>query len=142
MSIPSRAILAISLTSMSSTALADEQVFRCLEENGRVSFQHTQCTGEGETVELQPVQGGWVDLRVGEKTLLQSYRKRDEERKQRSRKIALTPKPVETTSCWNKRKQLGSISADLRSGHTASEAQSLRRKREAYSEYLRKFCPK
>lgn len=125
-----------------TTVLAAEQFFRCVQGDGRSSFQRTQCAGEGESVVVDSVQGGWTSLRTGEKSLLKSYRDRDSKRKQRSRKVVRKTKPAETTACWNKRKRLDAVNAKLRRGYKPSQGEGLRRQRANYEEYLDKFCPK
>lgn len=133
------AILIILLTPAS--AFAAEQVFRCVEADGGISFQRTQCAAEGQAIVVDSVQGGWTSLRAGEKSLLKSYRERDTSLRQRSRKAAGKTKSGETTACWNKRKRLDAIQAKLRRGYKPSQGESLRRKRDNYAEYLEKFCP-
>ncbi len=142
MSVSQSAFAAILLFFSSTLSLAAEQIFRCVQADGRSSFQRTQCAGEGESVVVDSVQGGWTSLRAGEKSLLKSYRDRDSKRKQRSRKVAKKTKSVETTGCWNKRKRLDAVNAKLRRGYKPSQGEGLRRQRTNYEEYLDKFCPK
>ena len=139
------ATLLISFTPV--CAFAAEQVFRCVEADGGISFQRTQCAAQGESIVVDTVQGGWTSLRAGEKSLLKSYRERDARLRQRSRKAARKNKSArkaksgETTACWNKRKHLDAIQARLRRGYKPSQGEGLRRKRDKYAEYLEKFCP-
>lgn len=141
MSVSQWAFAVAFLFSVNSSTVADEQMFRCVEANGSLSFQKTRCAGQGESIEVGSVQGGWTSLRSGEKALLKAYRDRDAKRKQRSRKVAKKTKPAETTTCWNKRKRLEAVSAKLRRGYKPSQGEGLRRQRENYEEYLEKFCP-
>ncbi len=136
------AFAAILLSFANTNMLAAEQFFRCVQADGRFSFQRTRCAGEGESIVVDSVQSGWTSLRAGEKSLLKSYRDRDSKRKQRSRKVAKKTKSVETTGCWNKRKRLDAVNARLRRGYKPSQGEGLRRQRANYEEYLDKFCPK
>ena len=123
-----------------TVVFAAEQVFHCIQDDGRSSFQRTRCAGEGESIVVDTVQGGWTSLRPGEKSLLKSYRERDARLKRRSRKPASKTKPAETTSCWSKRRRLDAVQAKLRRGYKPSQGEGLRRKRDDYTEYLKKFC--
>ena len=133
------AIIILFITSAS--AFAAERIFRCVGADGGISFQRTQCAAEGAPIVVDSVQGGWTSLREGEKSLLKSYRERDARLRQRSRKAARKTRSGETTACWNKRKRLDAIQARLRRGYKPSQGESLRRKRDNYAEYLKKFCP-
>jgi len=123
-----------------TSVFAAEQVFRCVQADGKSSFQQTRCAGDGESFVVDTVQGGWTSLRPGEKSLLKSYRERDARLRQRTRKPASKAKPAETTACWSKRKRLDAIQARLRRGYKPSQGEGLRRKRDQYTEYLGKFC--
>lgn len=140
MSVSQSALAALLVIIFNPTVLVAEQVYRCVQADGRSSFQQTRCAQEGESIEVDTVQSGWTSLRAGEKTLLQTYRERDTRFKQRTRKTTANPTPAETTVCWNKRKRLDAVQAKLRRGYKPSQGEGLRRKRSNYTEYLRKFC--
>jgi hypothetical protein len=145
MSVNQAALTAILLLFLNASILAAEQIFRCVQADGNLSFQKTQCAGQGKSIELDSVQGGWVSLRSGEKSLLKTYRDRDAKRKQRSHKAAKKSKkskPKSTAACWSKRKGLDAVNAKLRRGYKPSQGEGLRRQRANYEEYLDKFCPK
>lgn len=135
------ALAAILLLFTNASSLAGEQVFRCVQADGSFSFQRTRCAGEGDSITVDPVQGGWDSLRSGEKALLKTYRERDAKHKRRARKAVKKTKSIETTTCWNKRKRLDAVKARLRRGYKPSQGEGLRRKRDNYTEYLEKFCP-
>jgi len=135
------AFAAVFLFSVNNIAVADEQLFRCVEANGGISFQKIRCTGQGEPIQVGSVQGGWTSLRSGEKALLKTYRERDAKRRQRTHKVVKKTQPAETTTCWNKRKRLDAVKAKLRRGYKPSQGEGLRRQRNNYEEYLEKFCP-
>lgn len=135
------AFVAMLIIFANTSVFAAEQVFRCVQADGRSSFQHTRCAGEGESIVVDAVQGGWTSLRAGEKSLLKSYRERDARLKQRARKTVGKTKSEDRTACWNKRKRLDAIQAKLRRGYKPSQGEGLRRKRDNYTEYLEKFCP-
>ncbi len=142
MCIRQTALAAILLLVFIPALHAKEQLFRCVQANGHLSFQKTRCAGEGSSIEVAAVQGGWVSLRPGEKTLLKFYRQRDAKRRQGRRKVAKKSKPVEDASCWKKRKQLDAVGRKLRRGYKASQGEGLRLRRKNYTEYLKKFCRK
>ena len=142
MSVSQSALTAILFFLANASTLASEQIFRCIQADGSPSFQKTQCVGQGESVVVGSVQGGWTSLRSGEKALLKTYRDRNAKHKRRSRKVAKKTKSIETAACWNKRKRLNAVSAKLRRGYKSSQGEGLRRKRDNYEEYLHKYCPK
>jgi hypothetical protein len=121
------------------------EVYRCPQENGRISFQQQACQTGGERIETGEVQSGWVALRKGEKSLYDSYRQHDRNQLER-KKAALTKnrnraKQADKRTCWKKQKQLDAVSSRLRAGYKPSQGEALRRRRDYYEEYLRNFCP-
>ena len=123
---------------------AAEQVFRCVEPDGHVSFQFGECSGSGQSITVYPaVESGWTSLRPAEKQLLKTYRARDLARNKRRKQAAsrqTEKKDAESPACWKKRKSLEKVAAKLRRGYKASEGEGLRRKRDNYQEYIKKFC--
>lgn len=130
--------------SVSLAMNAAEQIFRCVEPDGHVSFQSRECGGPGQSIAVDPAaKSGWTSLRPAERQLLKTYRSRDLERNKRRKKSASSQagkKDTETPVCWKKRKSLEKVAAKLRRGYKASEGEGLRRKRDNYAEYIKKFC--
>ncbi|WP_456373642.1 DUF4124 domain-containing protein [Thiolapillus sp.] len=120
------------------------EVYRCTQPDGGVSFQQQACSHEGRRIETGQAQSAWAPLRSAEKALYQRYRKRDRERLQRKRKLrrqTAGQSTVDERRCLLKRQQLESVSAELRRGYKAGRGEKLRRRRDNYEEYLRRFCP-
>ncbi len=120
------------------------QVYRCPQVDGSISFQQHACPTGGERIETGEVQSTWASLRRGEKSLYDQYRQRDKERlsrKQAAAKQVKANKQADIRTCWKKQKQLDAVSAKLRAGYKPSQGPKLRRRRDNYEEYLRKFCP-
>ncbi len=122
------------------------QVYRCTQADGGISFQQQACAGDGERIETGEAQSAWSPLRSGEKSLYKQYRKRDRNWLKHKRKLAKSnarkkPGPAKLRACWNKGRQLETISAKLRRGYSPAEGEGLRRRRDSYEDYLRTFCP-
>ncbi len=120
------------------------QVYRCVQPDGSISFQQQACANKGARIETGEAQAVWASLRSGEKSLYDQYRKRDKAKLKHKRQIARSqtkPETADDRTCWKKRQQLESVSARLRRGYKASKGNELRRKRDSYEGYLRRFCP-
>ncbi len=133
------AISAVFLVVPFSVASARAKVYRCVADNGHVSYQQFPCHNKDTPIKLRDNHSGWSPLRPGEQALLNSYRKEDavQQRKPASPQQQV---PEETVACWNKRKQLDTLRARMRRGYKLSESDALRRKRNNYEDYLRQFC--
>lgn len=118
------------------------RVYRCPQADGSVSFQQMACQ-QGEVLRIEVPATGWSGARP--------------EKKQ---KTAATPKPRvasarpaarqgsqtdwqgkgESKACWGKRQRLEKARAKLRRGYQPAQGERLRRQRDEYEEYLRRFC--
>lgn len=132
-------ITAVFLAAPFSTHGARTKVYRCVLDDGHISYQQIACHGEAKPIAIKDKRSGWSPLRPGERALLDSYRTKDAARYRKP--SAKKKKPAkETRSCWNKRKQLDAVSQKFRHGYKLTEGNKLRQKRETYEEYLREFC--
>jgi len=114
-------------------------VYRCVGEDGHVSYQQIRCHSKARPMALKDGQHGWSPLRPGEQALLDHYRRKDAA--QRRTPYVERKKSTEASrSCWERRKQLETVRAKLRRGYTLKEDEALHRKRDNYQDYLRKFC--
>ena len=133
------AITAVFLTATFSAPTSRAAVYRCLQDDGHVSYQQIPCSNESRPMELKDRRSGWSSLRPGEQALLNSYRKEDAARSRKPSSAGKKP-ARETTACWNKRKQLEAVRSKLRRGYKLKEGDELHRKRDNYEDYLRQFC--
>ncbi|HID44212.1 MAG TPA: hypothetical protein EYP34_00465 [Chromatiaceae bacterium] len=120
------------------------QVYRCVQPDGSISFQQQACTNKGARIETGQAQAVWESLRSGEKSLYDQYRQHDKAKlkhKQRIARSRIKPETADDRTCWKKRQLLESVSARLRRGYKASKGNELRRRRDSYEDYLRRFCP-
>lgn len=116
------------------------KVFRCVADDGHISYQQFACAFGSEPMKIQRRPSGWTPLRPGEKRLLEAYR---------SKAAALPPPGTspakgptrEALACWKREKQLDALRAQLRRGYTVGEGQRLRRRSAEHRDYLRRFCP-
>ncbi len=114
-------------------------VYRCVGEDGHVSYQQIRCHSTDKPMVLKGRPSGWSPLRPGEQALLDRYRKKDAAQRRKpyvERKISTEA----SRSCWERQKQLEAVRAKLRRGYTLKEDEALHRKRDNYQDYLRKFC--
>ncbi|BAO43187.1 DUF4124 domain-containing protein [Thiolapillus brandeum] len=134
--------LILSVILMTGAAAAAE-VYRCAQPDGGISFQQQACPYQGQRIETGEAQSAWAPLRSGEKTLYQDYRKRDRQRLAHRHNVRVRDsrqQQADARVCLTKRQQLESVSAELRRGYKAGRGEKLRRRRDNYEEYLRRFC--
>ena len=133
------AVTAVFIVIPFSFSLARTDVYRCVRDDGHVSYQQIRCSFEGKPLKLYSRPSGWSALRPGEKELLNAYRREDAARNRRS--PGRTKQPAgETKDCWNKRKQLEAVRLKLHRGYKLKEGDSLHRERDNHEDYLRQFC--
>ena len=121
------------------------ELYRCQDDAGTVSFQQSPCDGPGARVSVGEAQAVWAPLRPGERTLVESYRRRDRERLARQRAaereaLRAQGQRLESSGCFNKRHALEKVEARLRHGYPAGQGERLRRRRDYLEEYLRRYC--
>lgn len=133
------AVTTVILSAVFSSSPAHADVYRCELNDGQISYQQIPCHNGSEPMRLDHRRSGWSRLRPGERVLLDSYRKKDAAR--RRKPARRTKAPIkESKSCWNKRTQLEAVRSKLHRGYKLNESDHLRRKRDNYEDYLRKFC--
>jgi len=118
---------------------ARASVYRCIGEDGRISYQQIRCDSEAKPMRFKDRQSGLSALRPGEKALLKRYRKKDAERYRKPR-VRDRTSAKDARACWDRKKQLEAVRAKLRHGYTLKEDDALHRKRDNAEAYLRKFC--
>jgi len=118
---------------------ARASVYRCVGDDGHVSYQQIRCHSGVKPMILRDTRSGGSSLRSGEKALLKRYRKKDAERRRKPR-VRPAKRVKESTACWSRRKQLETVRAKLRRGYTLQEGETLHRKRDNHTEYLKLFC--
>jgi hypothetical protein len=133
------ALSAVLLVFVCSASRARTAVYRCVLENGHISYQQIPCKDQGKPMALNDQRSGWSPLRPGEQSLLKSYRDKDAARRRAPSERPAQP-PAETRACWQKRKQLEAVRAKLHRGYQLKEGDELHRKLENYQDYLRQFC--
>jgi len=118
---------------------ARASIYRCVQDDGHISYQQIRCHSEDQPLEIKRRQSGWSPLRPGEQALLDGYRRKDLAQRRKPR--AKRKKSVkESRSCWSRRKQLEAVRAKLHNGYKLKEDEPLHRKRKNYEDYLRQFC--
>lgn len=117
-------------------------VYRCPQPDGSVAFQQTACH-QGEVLDVEVPATGWSGLRPEEKAQLNAEPKP---------MVAAGKSPAaegsqtdwqgkgDSKTCWGKRQRLEKTRAKLRRGYKPAEGERLRRQRDEYEEYLRRFC--
>lgn len=125
-------------TSYSISAVCAE-VYRCVRNDGHVSYQQIRCHQNSKPLALNRHRSGWTALRSGEQALLDSYRKNDTASKE---KVAdAKPEHIkEPKSCLARQSQLDTVKLKLRQGYKLKESNKLHRQRDDHKDYLRRFC--
>jgi len=140
---PARKLVCIILWMSCAAPVSAARVYRCSQADGGISFQQQACSAEGQLIETGEAQPAWSALRPEEKRLYESYRSRDRERLARRREARLAVSRearADERGCLLKRQRLETVNARLRGGYRAGQGRDLRRRRDQYEEYLRRFC--
>jgi hypothetical protein len=133
------ALLAAVLAVADGASRVRADIYRCAQEQGSVSYQQIPCNAGSEPVVLPDQGAGGSALRAGERALLKQYA---DKRTAPPRKSAETSRQAvtEDKACWRTRKQLEAVRTKLHRGYRLREGEALRRKRDNYQDYLRRFC--
>ena len=140
---PAGKLLCIILWMLCAAPLWAARIYRCPQADGGISFQQQACAAEGQLIETGEAQAVWSALRPDEKRLYEKYRQRDRERqlrKRQARRQTARMEKADERACLLKSQRLDSVKARLRRGYKAGQGEALRRKRDQYEEYLRRFC--
>jgi hypothetical protein len=129
----------ILLATCFSSSAAYAEVYRCVHDNGHVSYQQIRCHHNSKPLVLNHHRSGWTALRSGERALLDSYR--DKDAAQMRKQPDTNPESgKDTKACWTRQTRLEAIKLRLRQGYTVKESNTLRRQRSNHEAYLRRFC--
>lgn len=117
-------------------------IFRCQRPSGEVVFQSTPCPeAEGGRLSLKPLNVLGEPLRPGERALLVDRTRRDRGKSRtKPRKTAEVAQRRLAERCLSKRQKMAAVGAKLRRGYKPAQGERLRRKRNEYAEYVRRFC--
>jgi hypothetical protein len=120
-----------------SPCRAADSIYRCTAPDGSIELRQYPCHGRdrAEKIELGPDNHGWEAppevKRPARKTT---------KRKTRSPAARARAERQQEERCWTKRQQLEKVRYRLRSGYKAGQGQKLRRQRDEYADYIRRFC--
>jgi hypothetical protein len=118
---------------------AQTTVYRCTEPDGSVELRQRPCntgaTEEALTVEDRRT--GWVPPAAGSAGPDASGK--EEPARQGARRASKTD-ARQAERCWEKRRQLEEVDAELRHGYKPARGERLRQRRSAYEEYIGRFC--
>jgi hypothetical protein len=137
---PTVAALSLLIAVDVATAVADTDLYRCVAPDGKVEFRQTVCAGDAgqEEVRVKDRMTGWEPP----KPKLEESEK-DSERSSRSEgnsKKDDADRDRQEKQCWKKRQQLDEVNWKLRHGYKPAAGVKLRRRREEYEDYIRRFC--
>ena len=133
------AVATVVVATCCSSPAACAEVYRCVQDNGHVSYQQIRCHQNSKPLALNYHRSGWTALRSGERALLDSYRDKDAAQK-RKQPFASPEAGKDAKACWARQTRLEAIKSKLRQGYTLRESKMLRRQRSNHEDYLRQFC--
>jgi len=133
------AIITILIAACCNIFAVDAAVYRCLQDDGHVSYQQVRCHQNSKPLSIRQSRTGSSGLRSGERALLGEYQKR---------KPGGAPKPQgenstadkKTESCRTRKTQLDKVKEKLRRGYNIKEGDRLHQQRSDHEDYLRQFC--
>ena len=133
------AITTILLATGCASSAACAEVYRCVQDNGHVSYQQIRCHQNSKPMAINHSRTGWSGLRTGEQALLGDYRKRDAGRKRKPQADNLKT-GGETKACGSRKARLDAVKAKLRRGYNIKEGEKLHQQRSDHEGYLRQYC--
>ncbi len=114
-------------------------VYRCIGNDGHVSYQQIRCHQNSKPLTINHNQTGWSGLRDGERVLLDTYQKREAGLKRR--KQSETPQTTgDNKACQDRKEQLDAVQAKLRRGYSIRESANLHQQRREHQSYLKHYC--
>jgi len=133
------AIATLLIGACGSISTAHAVVYRCVNDDGHVSYQQVRCHQNSKPLAINHSRTGWTGLRSGEQTLLGDYRKRDARKKATPQRE--NPKADNKTKvCLARKTRLAAVKAKLRRGYNIKESEKLHQLRNDHEGYLRQFC--
>lgn len=127
----------------SPVLIAESNVYRCVADNGDISFQQAACkSSDAKLIVVDSPLTGWQALRKGEAKLYKDYRRRDKKRIKKNLRLRgkKAKKKTESSGCWRKKRKLIALNKKLRQGYRRSTGEVLRQKRSDTEDYIAKFC--
>ena len=127
---------------------ARADIYRCGGDFGEPSFSQRPCAA-GSTIAVQqtsPSATPASGLRPGERAWLEQRKRagrRGGAKKKSPRRTQAAAKrvaKVQAHRCRSKLRSLDEVKAKLRRGYKAASGEKLRRRRDAYEDYLATFC--
>ena len=133
------AIATTLLAACCSVSTLCAEVYRCVKNDGHISYQQIRCHQNSEPMAINHSRTGWSGLRTGEQALLREYQKRDAVQKRKPQADNLKT-DGETKACWSRKARLDAVKAKLRRGYNIKEGEKLHQQRNDYEGYLRQYC--
>jgi hypothetical protein len=132
------ALLLGALMGLAEPSAAQTTVYRCTDSDGSVEFRQQPCnTGAAEeALTVEDRQTGWVPPSGSASPDATAKRTRAP----RGTRRASGTDPRQAERCWEKRRQLEEVEAQLRHGYKPARGERLRRRRSGYEEYIGRFC--
>jgi len=132
------ALLLGALTVPTGHPAAQTTVYRCTDPNGSVEFRQRPCaTSAAEaTLSIEDRPTGWTPPKAYPAPRASGTPRRPPSRARREAKADTR----QAERCWQKRRQLEEVNAQLRRGYKPARGEKLRRRRSAYEDYVDRFC--
>ncbi|MCB1773941.1 MAG: DUF4124 domain-containing protein [Gammaproteobacteria bacterium] len=126
-----------------SMSPAIAEIFRCPGDAGEVLYTQHPCGADTRVVAASGRTAAATGVRASETAWLKT--------RQKGKSSAPAKRPVspdakrrrqakQAYQCERKRASLAEVSADLRRGYKPAKGEKLRRRRDAYEDYLAAFC--
>lgn len=127
---------------LAAAAGADTTVYRCVGPDGEPMFSQQACPGTLLELAAPEAPARAAGLRDSERAWLQAREREIRRDGRRAPKAAADPRQAKRAvhQCQSKRRALDQVNADLRRGYKPAQGERLRRRRQAYEEYLAAFC--
>jgi hypothetical protein len=121
--------------------LSDTSVFRCTSPDGAVELSQRPCANDAfeEQLLIEDRRTGWDPSLTGSSGETGSKGKRRKS-KSKSKEKGSARRVRREEQCWKKEQLLDEVSWKLRRGYKPAQGIKLRHKRQAYEDYIRRFC--
>ena len=128
--------------------LAEADIYRCTGEFGEPVYRQQPCGDDTAViVPIRPASAGPVQgIRPSEQAWLEQRERASRRARKTKRPRRVSPAAEERAArkqayrCRKKRRALDTVRAKLRRGYKPASGEKLRRRREAYEDYLETYC--
>ncbi len=134
-----KGLILMILISGAGHSLAATNVFRCVDEAGKVEFRQSQCpSGREQALQIETPNIGWIKPRT--KSAADDNKKVKPTGRAGKKDLQSVGEPANRLRCWEGRQRLKRIQWQRRKGYDPATGEEMRRERRQEKAFQREFC--